>query len=547
MRRLTDNVFIGIWRLDHSAMKSSAVKYLINKHVFTILTVALSTGLFILGRDYFAKGQWALLYLLIISLIARLGGVRPALLAALLSFLSWNVFLLPPFMTLAVGDPKDWLSLVVFLFVGVVIGLQTGRMKDRERNALAREQDTALLNRFGAHLVSDIELPDMAEILLTEITHSIGAKCATLYLPDDKGELGPFHLPAGLSCPEDDETDRIVDWAYRNVKAVGMPPNFEELKPGDLEIWPISVSHGQAGAKGARKEIFMPLQSASRVEGVIKVGERLDQEEYNTHATRLIVALVNQSAAFLERQRLRTEAFLADTLKESEKIKSVLISSVSHELKTPLASATATVTNILEADIHMDDAKIRNELETVRYDLDRLNSSISSLVDLSLLETETWIPRMELYEPGEILATMRSKIPARQQSRILWLVPDNLPLIRVDFNQWARALQNLLENALIYSPSQSPVTVGASYTGEATEISIEDEGPGISQDERKLVFNKFFRGESSSLAPSGTGLGMAIAYEIVKYHGGEIRIEDSRPKGTRIVVSLPKSAVVEET
>ena len=122
-------------------------------YLLAVLAIALSTALFIPGRGTFAKGQWALLYLLVILLVASAAGIGPAILAAVLAFFAWNFFFLPPYHTLEIRDPKDWLSLVAFLVVGVIVRVQAGRMREREARALAREQETAALNRLSAAVV----------------------------------------------------------------------------------------------------------------------------------------------------------------------------------------------------------------------------------------------------------------------------------------------------------------------------------------------------------------------------------------------------------
>ena len=306
------------------------LRHLIEHHgyAFAIACIAISTGLFLLGRGSFAKGQWALLYLLIIGFVAGLSGVRPALLAAVISFFTWNYFFLPPYHTFAVTDPKDWLSLFAFLLIGIAVGLQTGRLREREAEALAREQ---------------------------------------------------------------------------------------------------------------------------------------------------------------ERDRLQVIAVQADALREADKLKTTLISSVSHELKTPLASITATVSNLLEQDVEWDAGKTRAELEAINEDLQRLNSSIGALLDLSRLESAAWEPKKDIYEFGEILVAV-SKISQKLRNRITFNLQDNLPMINVDFLQWTRAIQNLLENALSYSPEDSIVEVGASASESELKMWVVDKGTGVPAQEKERIF-----------------------------------------------------------
>lgn len=455
-----------------------------NGYIFAVVFTAMATGLFLLGREHFAKGQWALLYLLIIGLVAGLSGVRPALLAAVISFFTWNYFFLPPFHTFTVDDPKDWLSLFAFLLVGIAVGLQTGRMREREADALSREREMALLNEFSAHLVSDTTVSDMADLLIREIKRATGASNALLLLPDESG--------------------KIAD---------------KQTLPND---------------------ILIPLRTASSQEGVLFIAGREDGKQFSPRDTHLLVALANQSAAFLERKRLQAIAVQAGVLQEADKLKSTLISSVSHELKTPLSSVTATISNLLEQDIEWDDKHVREELQAIQDDLLRLGSSIESLLDLSRLESAAWEPHRELLEFGEILGTAIARAPQKQRGRISFDVPDDLPMIRVDFLQWTRVLENLLVNALTYSPEDTEVIVSAFSNGDEIRIQVEDSGPGIAPEDRERIFDKFFRGKASIGAQSGTGLGLAITREIVRYHGGKIWVEDVVPHGARMVISLPK-------
>jgi two-component system, OmpR family, sensor histidine kinase KdpD len=513
-------------------------------YIFAVLCIVASTCLFIPGRTYFAKGQWALLYLLIIAFVGSLSGPRPAVLAAGLAFLAWNYFFLPPYHTFYVHDAKDWIALLAFLAVGIAMGIQTGRMREREADALSREGEMKLLNSFSAHLVSDMSVPDMADALLVELSRITGAECAVIMLPDGSGKLHPI-IPSHVSrCGPGSTALALAEWSYQQAKAVGLPAVRDSSETADK--WPISVSHDYTRIAEAAGDICLPLLSTTQREGVLYVGSRHDGAPYEVHEARLLVAAANLVAAFLERKRLQSVAVQADALREADRLKSTLVSSVSHELKTPLAAMTATVSNLFEEDFEWDPAVVRTELESVRSDLDRLNASIGSLVDLSRLESAAWEPRKEPCDLGDILGTALSKLPAKVRDRVSFEIPDDLPQIEADFQQWARALGNLLENALIYGGPDSPVRVAASVGERDIRVSVEDAGPGVPADDREKIFEKFYRGGRSANAPSGTGLGLAITREIVRFHGGRIWVEDAVPHGARFVISLPNRKIPEE-
>jgi two-component system sensor histidine kinase KdpD len=286
--------------------------------------------------------------------------------------------------------------------------------------------------------------------------------------------------------------------------------------------------------------MFIPLQTATRQSGVLYVGERPDAAAYTFHQARMVVALAYQASVFLERTHLRSVAVQADALREADRLKSTLVSAVSHELKTPLASLEATLTNLLEQDTPLQEAHVRKELQAVKQDLDRLSNSIDSLLDLSRLEASAWAPQLDWYELGEIVGTALSRVSEQERARVSVSFPPDLPAIRVDFAQWVRVLEHLLRNALAYGGPRSAVRVGASGTSKEVKLWVEDEGPGIAPDERERVFAKFYRGRSAAAVTAGTGLGLAITREIVRFHGGRIWVEDVIPHGARLVISIPR-------
>ncbi|MFA5114422.1 MAG: ATP-binding protein, partial [Candidatus Margulisiibacteriota bacterium] len=416
-----------------------------------------------------------------------------------------------------------------------IMGLQTGRLKERENQALARERETELLYQFSAQLVSEMNAVELARVLAEKIASKVNAISLLLFLPDDNGKLSVIGAPASLG----QKSQSLANWVYLNAKAVGLPFN-EGLEPAE---WPISVTHDQTGLPGKRSDIAIPLTTATKQVGVLYVSERKNGGNYTLTDARLLVMIANQTAAFLERQQLQALAVQADALRESDHLKSTFVSSVSHDLKTPLASIKATVTNLLEKDFRWDEKTVRHELGAIKIDLDKLGNNIGSLIDLSRLESSAWKPKKEWFTPGEIVGSTLNLFAEKQRARITLALPDNLPEIPVDFDQLSRVLGNLLDNALTYGGEDGRVKIGAEEEKNEVRLWVEDEGPGVPPEERELIFEKFYRGRYAAKSPSGTGLGLAIAREIVKTHGGRIWIEDVLPHGARFTLALPKAGV----
>jgi len=258
---------------------------------------------------------------------------------------------------------------------------------------------------------------------------------------------------------------------------------------------------------------------------------------------RFLVAVANLAGAALERRRLESEAASLTLEREADELKSTIISSVSHELKTPLSAATARITGLLEEGEGCDARRVRDELLAVSEDLTRLNAAIVDLLDVSRLESDAWRPQPELYEVSEILGTVLSKVPPEQRTRVVFDLPQATPFVHVDFSQMVRSLANIVENALAYSPADQPVLVSVEENSDNVLIGVEDRGPGVPDSEKTQLFGKFFRGSAAVAVPGGTGLGLAIARDIVESQGGSIVVEDAKPTGARFVVTLPVAVI----
>lgn len=504
--------------------------------VLAVGGVGLSTVLFMLVHDIFQEGDVVYLYLLVVALVAAMGDTKSGFMAAVLSFFAGKFFFVPAYYSLRAHDPKDWVSLTVFLAIGLAMGIQSQRMRRRELEARTREQESALLYRFSAFLALDPSTDGMVRLLQDAVGPALGVEQAALFLPSASGDLVP--LGGAPSAPLAEGVARGAGECYHQTQHFHSPlpaaPPWEDRE---------SASAGSAPLEGMKTTSggwhFLPLRATSRVEGVLFVASSPKDTGFLVRHARLLGALSYLLAGSLERERLQKLAAQAKALGDADHLKNVLISSVSHELRTPLASVTATITNLLEGDVEWHHVPLRRELLAVGEDLDRLNGSIGALLDLSRLESGSWQPSREWCELGEMLGTTLKRLSREARQRVLVDLPHDLPALRVDYIQWVRAMQNLLENALAYSPPGSPVQLGAALTQDGLRVWVEDKGLGVPVEEREQIFEKFFRGRASSLRPAGTGLGLAITREIVEFHGGHVTVEEAGGGGARFVISLP--------
>lgn len=480
-----------------------------------------------------------LLFVPVIIVISRLSDLRASAAAALFAFVALDLLFVPPYYRFTVASLQEWLGLLVFLVVALVSGQQTGRLRAREHAALRRQEELALLNRLAFHIASEKSVSAIAGFVVGQVAQVMGMKRAALYVVGPGPGAPECLATAGLPRPSTGEA-ALVDWVLRTSKAVGMPP--VEGVPYDLRL--VSVGAADAIPGVVADGMFLPLQTSTGLEGVL-FAEPAEPHGPSADDERLLAAVANLAASSLERQRLEGEAAHAEVLREADRLKTTLVSSVSHELKTPLAAATARVTGLVEEGTGCDAARVHDELIAVAEDLERLNDSIGDLLDLSRLESDAWRPRFEEHDLRDVLGTVLSRLTPVQRDRVDFDLSSDLPEIRVDFSQLARALSNLVENALVYSPADSKVVVGARRSRHGVELWVADSGPGVPDSEKLRVFDKFHRGAASASAPSGTGLGLAIAQEIVRTHHGALWVEDVRPRGARFVLTIPSAEEAE--
>ena len=500
---------------------SAVVRDWIRRHGYIVAaaSVVSATAVFVPFRDLLGREQWGWPYLLILGFVAGTAGVGPAVLSAILAFFAWNFFFIPPYHTLFVADRGDVIHLGVFLVVGVAVGLQTGRLRDREIVAQREERHAAALNRLSASLVSETTTEGLADAAAEELAAVAGAHSAELWIPDADGRLAPV-------VHEQSSADRIP----ADIAALWEIVTRDAGAHGDDML---DADAAGDGARETAQRLLVPLVSAESAEGLleIRLPDRLEEARRE-----FVMSLAHLLAAFLQSRRLNALAMHAAASREAERLRSAVVSSVSHELKTPLASITAAITDLLEPDVERESDAVQHKLRDVADDLRRLDDAIADLLDVSRLEAQAWQPRPIDFEVGELVGAVVSRMPRTSRERVRYTIPEGLPMLHLDFVQLSRALHHIVDNALEYS--RGPVTIGARVDGDLV-LWVQDSGPGIPDSEKQAVFDKFYRGRSGRESRSSTGLGLSIAREIVHANGGHIGIEDARPHGTRLLLALP--------
>jgi len=444
-------------------------------------------------------------------------GFWPAVTAAALSALAYNFFFLEPRLSFVIGHATDVLTFVVFFIVAMATGWLTGRVRDQAVATSRRATAITALLAASRRLSGSAERGDTARALAEQLAAATGGQAVVL-------------LPKG-----------------EDIAAVAGSPNLPALGPGDLAAARWTWTHGEAagadtGTLPNAAWTFRPLQGARKRSGVAGVEAKAMREE---ESERFVLALLEQGAVALERAELAADAADAEALRRSDKLRSALLNSVSHDLRTPLSTVLGSATTLLEYRDSLDEAAKADLLTSIREEAERLNRYVGNLLDMTRLEGEGLDIRNDWVDVRDVLGAAADRVSRRLGGRkISRDFPSDLAFVKADTTLLEQALVNILENAVAYSPDSSTIELAAYEDRNNVVISIEDEGRGIPTSDLERVFEKFRRMEESTDRGKGAGLGLAISKGFVEAMGG--RIAAASPihegRGTRILISLPKDA-----
>lgn len=514
----------------------------------------------------------SLLYLLVVLWLASKFGRGPAVLASVLAFLAYDFFFIPPLHRLTVGDPAEWLSLFALLATSLVLGQLTAAVQQRareaiaserkavasEHQAIASEQRTATLYALAQLLVTTGDASKLYAALaerVVQVFSASGVAACVLLVPDDEHLLVPE-----ASAPDTGPLAQALSIADRN--------NVSEAAWAFEHGAPVGKSaHTSYTGTSANPEAhyFVPLKSGQHVVGVLGIAgssairalatrtrpksEHPGAATQNAAQVELFSAFCDQIALTLERTALRERAIHAEVLQESDRLKNALLGSVTHDLRTPLASIKAATSSLLQPGIEWSREDRRELLCSIDTSADRLNRLVSNLLDLSRLEAGVAVPIKDWYLIGDVIATVLDQLDlagVTREHHIVLNLPQDLPLVSIDYGQIEQVLTNLIENATKYSPAGSEIRIEARVLPSSElEVRVSDQGIGIPPNELRAVFDKFYRVQhvhlpwATTRPPVGTGLGLAISANIIQAHGGRIWAESRPGEGATFIFTLP--------
>jgi two-component system sensor histidine kinase KdpD len=490
----------------------------------TTAAVALALGLASLIERFVGLQSVSLVFLMAVLASAVAWGLWPALFACLLSVLAYNFFFLPPLYTLTIADPENVVALFFFALVAIIVSKLTAAARTHIVSARARAKATAELYAFSRKLAGIGTLDDLLWATAFQVSSML--KVATVLLLPDPESRG---LSLASAYPPDDtlaEADMAAArWCWEHNHPTG---RGSDTLPGGR--W-----------------LFLPLRTGSGTVGVIGI-ERdalLTPDEH-----RLVDALADQVAVAIERISLARGLAEARVLAETERLRAALLTSISHDLRTPLASIIGTVSSLRSYADKYDAADRDELLATLEGEAERLNRFVANLLDMTRLESGAIELKLDLLDVGEIIgAGIERAGSILAQHHLEISVPSDLPMLRLDPILFEQVLFNLLDNAAKYSPPGSRIDLKVRQDVDAVAIDIVDEGPGIPQGDLERIFDKFYRVQAQDRRRAGTGLGLAICRGFIEAQGGRIEAHNRRDRSGAILslrIPVPEMAEIPE-
>jgi two-component system sensor histidine kinase KdpD len=455
------------------------------RYVLSVILIASITSIFFSLRDVLDTTLIVLLYLIPLGMITTIWGLGPGITSALITFLTINYFFIEPYYTLTVHQPTDVVILIVFLIVAVVISQLVGRAQAGLAAATAREREATQLYELSTALTGLHDDHAIAQILAKQV-------------------------------------QAVSQGEYIELNIIGTVPFTFQLP----EISP----------PPRPPELIVPIQAARGALGKIRLWRTAPA--ISSSERRLLQTFASQGALALERAWLAEAESRAKVLEESDRLKSAILSSVSHELRTPLSTIKAASSSLRSKDVGWDSPARTQLVAAIDDEADHLNMLVGNLLDMSRIESGALKPKRDWNILSEIIGSVLGRMRhLAEEHKIEIDMPENLPLIPVDYVQMEQVFTNLVSNSLKYAPANTVIRIRARLAGEAIRVQVSNQGPHVPAEHLERIFDKFYRITAADRV-TGTGLGLSICKGIIEAHGGQIWAENV-PDGLAFNFTLP--------
>jgi two-component system sensor histidine kinase KdpD len=443
------------------------------------------------------------------------------MIASVLSVAAFDFFFVRPYYTFAVEDTQYLLTFIVMLITGLVISTLTARVRFQVESARSRERRTAALYAMSCDLVHVASLADLVGMAARHISGVFDAD-VWLLLPKirlSRSESIRLQQHGSTHNALGDREQEVARWVFEYGERAGF----------GTDTLPSS------------QVLFVPMPAQQQRIGVLGVRTR-SRAVLTPDQVRLLETFAGQIALAIVRIKSSEEAQNARLQAESERLRSSLLSAVSHDLRTPLAAIAGASSTLVESNGSLD-AKTRRELAVSIYDeVDHLNRLVANLLDMTRLEAGALQIRKEWYSVDDLLGGVLQRLARLLGGReVVVRMQQNMPLVQLDELLIHQVLTNLIENAVRYAPAGSAIEITATLCEGQLSVAVADSGPGLPPDRLDRVFDKFYRAAAAGTR-TGAGLGLTICRGVVELHGGRIWAENREGGGAVFRFSLPQPA-----
>ncbi|GHO71607.1 hypothetical protein KSC_104990 [Ktedonobacter sp. SOSP1-52] len=536
--------------------------------VLALVGTLCMTGLISVFQLYPRIPNISILYLLIVLVLASTRSLYAAILASVVAFLSFDYFLIPPLYVFTIDRPEEWIALCIFLIDALLIGQLTFLLRQRAQDAHRREQETHILYDLVRTTVEERS----PEQLLQTIVHMVvrvfgswGIRSGILFLPDAQGQL---IVQASAPLPPEHITLTPEEYAVvQQVVQTGQYHTLHEHMPSRTK----DLDTEQQGRHFQRRESAksveksnetrlhcFPLKTGGKMLGVLCLrlaGGLLEhivdsslQEQSERIDARLAFfwTFLDQVTSVIERARLRRETLHMEVLRRTDALRTALLSSVSHDLRTPLVTIKTVAGNLLQHDVHWDENARETFAQTIEREADRLNRFVGNLLDISRIEGGALNLQKEQYLLESVVYEVLEQLdPVLKGRTVQVALPADLSPLTFDYLHVTQVLTNLLENAVRYSPPGSPLDLQVQVTNQEVVICLGDRGPGVPEEERERIFEKFYRVLVPGKMIPGSGIGLSVCRGLIEAHGGRIWEENREGGGACFFFTLPRTTTEE--
>jgi two-component system sensor histidine kinase KdpD len=486
-----------------------------------MVTLALLTGLAM--QQWLAVQSISLVFLTAVLVSAIAYGLWPSLFACLASVLAYNFFFLPPLYTFIIADPENVVALFFFAVVAVIASNLAARMRAQAVSARQRAKTTEDLYLFSRKLAAVVTLDELLWATSYQIALMLKVRVVLLLPEGDSIAVRAGYPPEDLL---DDADLAAAKWCWQNNRPAGRD---SDTLPGTHRLFlPIRTGRGAVAVVGIDNDDPGPLLTP-------------DQR-------RLLDALSDQTALAIERINLAEDLDRAKIAAETDRLRSALLTSLSHDLRTPLASILGSATSLHSYGARLDPGEMHELTGTIREEAERLNRFIANLLDMTRLESGAVAPRLGAVDIAELVGSALERTAKILAAHHVELdIPADLPMLELDPVLFEQVLFNILDNAAKYAPPGSLIRVEARHQArdrDATvRLSVIDEGPGILPEDIERIFDKFYRVHAQDRQRAGTGLGLAICRGFIEAMGGAIVAENRGDRsGAIFTLTLPVAA-----